>query len=583
MPTLTYKENDFYLDGEKFRILSGTIHYFRVPKEYWRDRLLKLKACGLNAVETYTCWNLHERREGEFDFSGMLDIEEFIRTAQELGLYVILRPGPYICAEWDWGGLPSWLLTYPRMKMRCYDELFLEKLRRYYAELFRRVSPFLSNNGGNIIMVQVENEYGSYGNDKRYLQAIADLYREFGVECLLFTSDGPNDLMLSGGSVDGLLATANFGSRPDEAFTALRRVRPHQPIMCTEYWCGWFDHWYEEHHVRTADDTAQVYDRMMELGASVNIYMFHGGTNFAFSNGANDYGTYEPTVTSYDYNALLTESGDLTQKYYDVKAVIEKHFGPAPQIEVKNTEKAAYGKLELTEIAPLFENLQNLSSPIAHAAPLCMEEVGQDFGYILYRSTFKGPKGTNKLEIDGVQDRAQIFLDGKLAGIIERSRRTDEIELTLGDNDEVQVDILVENMGRVNYGTKIPTERKGIVGGVRLGLQHQFGWEMYPLPMEDLSKVIYKPHTGEVTGPALLRGELEITGTPCDTFVRLPGFTKGIVIVNGHNLGRYWSTPPTKTMYLPAPFLKEGKNEVIVFELEHADDAAIVLEDTPEL
>ena len=583
MPTLTYKENDFYLDGKKFRILSGTIHYFRVPKEYWRDRLTKLKACGLNAVETYTCWNLHERREGEFDFSGMLDIEEFIRTAQELGLYVILRPGPYICAEWDWGGLPSWLLTYPRMKMRCYDEVFLEKLRRYYKELFRRVSPFLSNNGGNIIMVQVENEYGSYGNDKRYLQAIADLYRECGVDCLLFTSDGPNDLMLSGGSVDGMLATANFGSRPDEAFAALRRVRPHQPIMCTEYWCGWFDHWYEEHHVRTADDTAQVYDRMMELGASVNIYMFHGGTNFAFTNGANDYGTYEPTITSYDYNALLTEAGDLTQKYYDVKAVIEKHFGPAPQIEVKNTEKAAYGKLQLTEAAPLFENLQNLSSPIAHAAPLCMEEVGQDFGYILYRSTFKGPKGTNKLELDGVQDRAQVFLDGKLAGIIERSRRTDEIELTLGDDDQVQVDILVENMGRVNYGTKIPTERKGIVGGVRLGLQHQFGWEMYPLPMEDLSKVEYKPHTGEVIGPVLLRGELEITGTPCDTFVRLPGFTKGNVIVNGHTQGRYWSTPPTKTMYLPAPFLKEGKNEVIVFELEHAENAEIVFEDTPEL
>lgn len=583
MPKLTYQGNDFYLDGEKFRILSGTIHYFRVPREYWYDRLLKLKACGLNTVETYTCWNLHERREGVFDFSGMLDIAEFIRTAQELGLYVILRPGPYICAEWDWGGLPSWLLTYPQMKRRCYDELFMEKLRRYYKELFRHVGPFLSNNGGNILMVQVENEYGSYGNDKRYLQAIADLYHECGVDCLLFTSDGPNDLMLSGGMLDGTLATANFGSKPDEAFTALRRLRPDQPIMCCEYWCGWFDHWYEEHHVRTDDDTAEVYNRMMELGASVNIYMFHGGTNFGFTNGANFYDVYEPTVTSYDYDALLSEAGDLTKKYYDVKAVIEKHFGPAPQIEVKNSEKAAYGQLRLTEAAPLLENLSNLSTPIYHAAPLTMEEAGQDFGYILYRSTFKGPKGKQKLEIDDVHDRAQIFIDGKLKGIIERSRQCDEIELDLGDNDEVQIDILVENMGRVNYGTKLAGELKGILGGVRLGLQYQFGWEMYPLPMEDLSRAVYQPCSGAVDGPVLLKGNLNITGTPCDTFVRLDGFTKGVVLVNGHNLGRYWCVPPTKTLYLPAPFLKTGDNEIVVFESEHTDDAVITFTDRPEL
>ena len=583
MQRLTWSGGDFRLDGEKFRILSGTVHYFRVPEDYWYDRLLKLKACGLNTVETYTCWNLHERREGEFDFSGMLDIARFIRTARDLGLYVILRPGPYICAEWDWGGLPSWLLNYPNMKLRCYDELFLEKLRRYYKALFRQLEPFTRGPEANVLMVQVENEYGSYGNDKRYLRAIADLYAECGLDCLLFTSDGPNDLMLSGGILEGTLATVNFGSDPDGAFRALRRLRPAQPLMCAEFWCGWFDHWYEEHHQREGDETARVYDRMLELGASVNIYVFHGGTNFGFTNGANYDGLYQPTVTSYDYAAPLTEAGDITEKYRCIKAAIERRIGPVPEIEVHDSPKAAYGRVALTEIAPLFTNLEGLAAPIESAAPLTMEEVGQDFGYILYRSVFRGPKGRQKLEIDAVHDRAHVFVDGQLRGMIERSRRCDDVWLELGDGDEARIDILVENMGRVNYGAKLAGERKGILGGVRLERQYQFDWRIYPLPLEDLSAVRYQPLEGAAEVPALLRGEWMVDGEPCDTFVRTDGLNKGVVFVNGHNLGRYWRTLPTRTLYLPAPCLRRGRNEIVVFETDGVDEPCIELVDAPEL
>ena len=287
MSRLTYDQNQFYLDGNPFRIVSGTIHYFRVVPEYWEDRLKKLRAAGFNCVETYTCWNLHERKEGKFDFEGGLDIARFVRTAKDLGLYVILRPGPYICAELEFGGLPSWLLTYQKMHLRCYDEEFLSKVSRYYKELFGQLRPYFGENGGNIIAVQVENEYGSYGNDKEYLRAVAKIYGENDVHELYFSSDGPTQLMLTGGTLPEYLATANFGSHVKESFGALREFRPGQPAMCTEYWNGWFDHWYEAHHLREGDDTAKTMEEMLADGGSVNMYMFHGGTNFGFTSGAN--------------------------------------------------------------------------------------------------------------------------------------------------------------------------------------------------------------------------------------------------------------------------------------------------------
>lgn len=581
--TFTYHKDQFMLDGEPFSIMSGAIHYFRTVPEYWEDRLTKLKACGLNTVETYTCWNLHERREGQFDFSGILDIERFIETAERLGLWVILRPGPYICAEWEFGGLPSWLLSYPDLALRCDDPVYLEKVRPYYRELLCRVRPHLCTNGGNVIMVQVENEYGSYGDDKAYLQKVVEIYKENGIDCLLFTSDGTARWMLSGGTLPDILAVANFGSHTEQIL-ALNDFQQDRPLMCGEFWDGWFDHWYEDGHVLRPDQEIEhELNVFFDLGASFNIYMFHGGTNFSFWNGANHPGEYQPTVTSYDYRALLTEAGDTTRLYDTIKRVIEQRTGkPAPDIAVKNSEKAAYGSLMLTEQADLFDNLDSLATPVKAAFPKTMEQLGQDFGFTLYRTTVQGPIEPLQLCFGELHDRGIVFVNGKLAGIKERDRRDDEITIALDFGESATVDILVENMGRVNYGINL-LDRKGIIGGVRLGQRYHFGWEMYPMTMDDLSNLIYKSLSG-FTAPTFLRGTLHLESAPKDTFIRLDGFTKGFVMVNGFNIGRYYNPAgPQKTLYVPAPLLKQGDNEIVVFESDGFTDPTIEFVDDPEL
>ncbi len=582
MSRLTFDDKQFYLDGEPFRIVSGTIHYFRVVPDYWEDRLKKLRAAGFNCVETYTCWNLHERREGEFDFSGGLDIARFIRTARDLGLYVILRPGPYICAELEFGGLPSWLLNYQKMHLRCYDEEFLAKVSRYYQKLFAELRPYFGENGGNIIAIQVENEYGSYGNDKEYLRAVAQIYRDNDVKELYFTSDGPTQLMLAGGTLPEYLATANFGSRGKESFAILRNFRPGQPAMCTEFWNGWFDHWYEAHHVREGDDTAQTMEEMLSDGGSVNMYMFHGGTNFGFINGANydDESGIMPTVTSYDYDAPVSECGDLTPKYYAVKAVVEKYLGKAPELEVGNLPKKAYGTVALTEQAPMFENLPE---PVLCAHTKTMEELGQDFGFVLYETTLHGPCEESDVVIEGLHDRAILYLNGVKQGVKERTgKRNDSVKVKLATGEEATLSLLLENLGRINYGPKLRDE-KGILQGVKLGYQFQFGWKMYSLPCDDLRALSFRAGAESGSCPGFFRGRFTVA-EKADTFVRLDGFTKGCVYINGFNLGRYWNPAgPQKTLYLPAPLLKDGENEIVVLELEGFDKPEILLTDTPSL
>ena len=585
MAVLTYKDSKFYLDEKPFVIMSGAMHYFRIPREYWRDRLQKLKECGFNTVETYTPWNLHEPCEGQFDFSGMLDIEAYIKEAESLGLYVILRPGPYICAEWDMGGLPSWLLTYEKMSLRCTDELFLSKVRSYYEELFTHVRPHLSHNGGNIIMLQIENEYGSYGNDHNYMQRIADIYCELDMDCLFFTSDGPTYTMMAGGSLPEYLCTANFGSHPKENLEFLESFRPDVPKMCCEYWCGWFDHWHEEHHVRPAEEVYENICEFLDLGASFNIYMFHGGTNFAFTSGANYDKIFQPTTTSYDYNAPLSEAGDRTKLYWEIRRAIEDKLGPLPAPQAADSEKAAYGKVRLTESAELFDNLAALSSPVYSPEPRFMEDLGQDFGYILYRTTLKGPSDGWEMHLDCVHDRAQIFEGTALRGVAERwkpeSKENTHIGFALKAGEETDLTILCENMGRVNYGPKIK-DRKGI-SGVRFGNCNHFGWDMYPLPMKDLSGLSFKECRSPLTTPAFYKGSLTIDGTPKDTFLKLSGFTKGFVTVNGTNIGRYYNPAgPQKTLYVPAPFLNTGENEIIVFESDKTVSLEIEFTDTPE-
>ena len=587
MGVITVKDDKFLMDGKDYRIISGAMHYFRIVPEYWEDRLKKLKACGFNTVETYTCWNLHERKEGQFDFSGILDIEKYIEIATELGLNVIVRPGPYICAEWEFGGLPGWLLKYPDMSLRSSDPLYIEKVKPYYKELLSRIKPHLATNGGNVIMMQVENEYGSYGNDKEYLKEVEKIYRENGIDCLLFTSDGPTEWMLAGGTLDHLLAVANFGSHPVENFAELRKFRQDGPLMCGEFWSGWFDHWGEGHHTRTTEDIAKDTKDLLESGASFNFYMFHGGTNFGFCNGANYIkGDYQPTITSYDYCAPLTESGDMTKNYYKIQQMFSEYTGqPISGLKVENQPKKAYGTVELTQYASLLEQKTQLVQPVLSPQPRTMEQLGQDFGYILYSTVLNGPITNLKLNIGKVHDRAQIFVNGEFKGYEERTHHKDEIIISVPKGETVQLDILVENMGRINYGEKL-FDRKGILDGVRLGAQFHFGWENYCLTMENLSALKWSEISENTpkNKPAFFKGVLNVTNKPCDTFVKLSGFTKGFVKVNGFNIGRYFNPAgPQKTLYIPAPLLKQGENEIIVFESDGFTSPVIEFKDTPEL
>lgn len=581
MKTFTVEKDGFRLGGEPFRVISGAIHYFRVPREYWRDRLIKLKACGFNTVETYVAWNMHEPREGEFDYSDMLDIEDFLTTAAELGLYAIVRPGPYICSEWEFGGLPWWLLKNDGIRLRCMDADYIAAVDRFFDSLIPRIAAHQITEGGNVILVQVENEYGSYGDDSEYIRYLADGLRRRGINVPLFTSDGTNKQMLTGGTVPEIFKTANFGSRAEEQFAALREYQPDGPLMCTEFWNGWFDHWTEEHHHRPGDDAAASLDDILAHGGNVSAYMFHGGTNFGFMNGANCFDKYEPTVSSYDDDAPVNECGDLTDKYFRFREVISK-YAPIPDIELPApVKKKKYGKFEFTACRRLFDCLDKLSAPVETVCPLPMEKLGQGYGFILYRAEVRGPRETQNVRIQEPRDRAYIYKNDELLGVQYRNDREPAVSTDI-PAEGATLSVLVENMGRVNYGAYL-RDPKGVTEGIGFGWNFIYHWQTYPLPLDDLSAVDFieqKPVFDST--PLLLRAEIDIDEC-CDTFVKLPGFKKGLIFINGRALSRYWEVGPQRSAYLPAPFLKKGKNELIVLELEGFDEASVTLDDEPDL
>lgn len=588
MSLLTWSKGQYLLDGRPYRIVSGAIHYFRVVPEYWEDRLLKLKACGFNTVETYIAWNVHEPKEEEFNFTGIADVVGFIRLAGELGLHVIVRPSPFICAEWEFGGLPGWLLAYGELRLRCNDPLYLSKVDRYYDELIPRLIPLLSTNGGPILAVQVENEYGSYGNDHAYLKYLRDGLIRRGVDVLLFTSDGPTDEMLLGGTIDDVHATVNFGSRVEESLLKYREYRKDEPVMVMEFWNGWFDHWMEDHHVRDAADVAGVLDEMLESGASINMYMFHGGTNFGFYNGANHIAAYEPTTTSYDYDAPLTEWGDKTEKYEAVRNVLGRQgFAPTCPFPAP-IPKISYGKVELTDVADMFDsaNLERLSSPHQSVCVEPMERFGQSYGFILYTSYIQGPRSGQKLYLQEVRDRAQVFLDGRFLGVVERWN-PQPLDISVPP-EGARLDILVENMGRINYGPYI-RDPKGITEGVRIDNQYQYDWTIRPIPLEadSLAAMRYGKITKEAAEtpeePRFYRGSFEASEIG-DTFLRFDGWNKGVAWINGFNLGRYWKAGPQMALYIPGPLLRKGQNEIVLLELHGSPEGcAIELCNRPDL
>jgi beta-galactosidase len=582
MNSFKVQDKKFFYNDKEVRIISGSIHYFRVLPEYWRDRLEKLKNCGFNTVETYVAWNIHEPLPGKYDFEGIADIKKFIDIAHELGLFVIVRPSPYICAEWEFGGLPSWLLKDRNMRLRCFYEPFLDRVDKYFDALMEELRPALCTKGGPIIAMQIENEYGSYGNDKKYLNYIKEGLIKRGIDVLLFTSDGPTDLMLQGGTLTDIYKTANFGSKVEPSFAKLREYEKEGPLMCMEYWNGWFDHWGEKHHTRDAKDSAAVFEEMLEAGASVNFYMFHGGTNFGFYNGANHSEVYQPTVTSYDYDCLLTEDGEPTEKYYLIKDIISK-YDNIPETKLStDIKKKAYGEVELKENTPLFNVLDDISCPIQSQYVQSMEEVGQDYGFILYRTKVKGPIKNCTMTFMDMHDRAQIYVNDQYKGTMYRNDVEKKIVLDFEEGSNT-MDILVENMGRINYGPLLK-DFKGISENVRLDYQFHYGWTIYPIPLRDVSNIAFKKEQKNPLEeqPVLYKGTFEVEELG-DTFLMMEGWTKGVVFVNGFNLGRYWNIGPQKTLYVPGPLLKKGKNEIVVFELHKTERPAVKLIDSPIL
>lgn len=576
---------DFIINGQPTKIIAGGIHYFRVIPEYWRDRLEKLKALGCNTVETYVAWNMHEPYKGQFNFEGICDLRRFLELAGELGLYAIVRPSPYICAEWEFGGLPGWLLQEDGMRVRADYEPFLKHVREYYAGLFEILAPLQITRGGNIILFQIENEYGAFGSDENYLKEIRDIMAANGVEVPMFTSDGPWDDYLSCGGISGVMQTANFGSKGHEQFAILKkRIGDDKPLMCSEFWVGWFDAWGDEkHNTSGVEEHANDLDEILSEG-NVSIYMFEGGTNFGFMNGANYYDRITPDVTSYDYDALLTEDGQITDKYKAFQKVISK-YTEIPKVELStHIERRALGEAVLTGARRLFDCITEISEPVKSHFTLPMEKLGQNYGYTFYRSNLEREGEIGKFRLVEANDRANVFLDQrKLITLYDRELLSEHKLSPKASGKELS--ILMENMGRVNYGPSMDYQNKGIKGGVVLNGHHHYDWEMYRLPMEDLSKLSFDEVTDGFTGfetPGFYRYELEVN-EPADTFIDMTGFGKGCVLLNGFNLGRFWEVGPQMALYVPAPLLKKGRNTFVVFETEGRIGPRMVTIDHPKL
>lgn len=572
----------FYLDGEPFQILSGSIHYFRIVPQYWRDRLEKLKAMGLNTVETYIPWNIHEPKKGQFNFEGIADVAEFVRLAEELGLYVILRPSPYICAEWEFGGLPGWLLAEDGMQVRSSSPAFLEQVKEYYKVLLPILKPLQITEGGNVILMQVENEYGYFADDKAYLETMRDLFRQGGITVPLITSDEPKDESIMGGQVEGALPTGNFGSKTRERFEVLKKFTQGGPLMCAEFWVGWFDHWGNGGHMTgNLEQSAQDLEDMIRLG-HVNIYMFIGGTNFGFMNGSNYYSQLSPDVTSYDYDAVLTEAGDLTEKFYRYQDIIRRVTGETARKGLPvPIPKKAYGRAEVKRKVGLMQSLPGLSAPVNSLQPQSMERLGQSYGYILYTSPVRNERRLEKIRLWDANDRANIFLgEERLLNLYDHELEVEHM-LDKAAKEGEEIRILVENMGRVNFGPRMNGQRKGIDGCVQINGHMHTGWKQYTLPLDNLDRLDFA--AGYTPGmPAFYEFELMVE-EPADTFVELEGWGKGCVFLNGFNLGRFWEIGPQKRLYVPGPLLKKGNNQFIVFETEGKTSGEICFYDEPDV
>ncbi len=571
--TFKISNGNFLYDGKPIQIHSGEMHFARVPKAYWKQRLQMMKAMGLNTVATYVFWNYHETAPGVWDFkTGNKNIADFIKTAQEVGLFVILRPGPYACAEWEFGGFPWWLQKNDSLKLRTYNQPFLDSCKIYINKLAEEVKNLQITHGGPIIMVQVENEFGSYVAQrkdiplevhKKYSAAIKKDLSDAGFDVPLFTSDG--SWLFNGGTVAGALPAANGEDNIENLKKVVNEYHNNEgPYMVAEFYPGWLDHWAEPFQKVAVKDVIDQTEKYLKAGVSFNFYMVHGGTNFAFTSGANYNKNHDiqPDITSYDYDAPILEAGWATPKYIALRKLFQQYLphklppvpSPAPVIAIP--------KIKLDKVVSLF-SLKEKMQPVVSDTPKTFEDLNQGYGYVLYSKTFSNAiKG--KLEVNGLRDFAIVYVNRKKACVLNRYYNNYSCDIDVPANGTL--DILVENMGRINYGAEIIHNLKGIISPVKIdGRDITGNWKMYKFPMDQ--QPILKDNSNGYTKnvPVIYNGAFSLSKKG-DTFLDMRNWGKGIVFVNGHNLGRYWNVGPQQTLYLPGCWLKKGTNTITVFE-----------------
>ena len=559
MPELTIGAKDFLLDGAPHQIISGALHYFRIHPDQWADRIHKARLMGLNTIETYVAWNAHSPERGEFRTEDGLDLARFLRLIEAEGLHAIVRPGPYICAEWHNGGLPAWLFRDPDVRPRRSEPQFLKAVTEYLEAVYAIVAPLQITQGGPVVLIQIENEYGAYADDQDYLAELVRVTQASGITVPLTTIDQPTPAMLAAGSLPGLHMTASFGSRTVERFETLRSFQPTGPLMCMEFWIGWFDSWGTHHHRTSVAESARELDSVLSVGASVNIYMVHGGTNFGLTNGANDKGRYVPIATSYDYDAPIDEAGNPTPKYFAFREVIAR-YAPVPAEVPAPSRPAPVFDVEIVHQEGLFDVLNQLGEAQGQDTAASFDEMEYDGGFAVYQTQLSG-SGPGLLTFGEIRDRALVYLDGSPVGVLARDTHERAIRLPVSVG---LLTLLVEDQGRVDYGSRLG-EHKGLIGPVCLDGAPLTGWTVTPLDVDRIPGLSVA--SAPAAGPIIARASFDLAEAE-DLFLDVSAWGKGLVWINGFALGRYWRRGPQQTLYVPGPATRSGRNELVVLELE---------------